>query len=157
MGSCLFPGHLSQSELGKTVPIPVGAGLPVLRPRPRDLLAGPARGGRGGRLAPDWTTRRRLCTVRGGGAGRHAGITWAVARWPSRERRGRSFSLGAPLTADLRPRIPTPSRRRYVRLRARLEPVLRGLRLPGLLSHRGDQVPKRPRPAPPPRRAHVLR
>lgn len=160
MGSCLFSGHLSHSELGNTVPIPSGAGLPLLRPRPRDLLAGPPKPPGEvdvtPRLGPptisfDWSE----------GAGPAGDVTQERSRQrlggPAESARGSWFSLAAPQTADRRRRIPAPTRRRYVRLRARLEPVLLRLRLPDLLSLRGDPVPARARPAHPPRRAHVLR
>lgn len=73
---------------------------------------------------------------------------------------------GTPPPARARERVRLPLRapnprpppcRRYVRPRARMEPVLLGMRLPGLLPRRGDPLPERARSAPRPGRAHAVR
>lgn len=108
------------------------------RPLPASRLRG-GRGGRATRTGPPggWLARSERG---GGGAGDVApGIARAAAPRP-----GGEAGWAAPTS------------RRYVRRRERLEPVLRRLRLPGLLPRRGDPLPERARPAPPPPRAQVL-
>lgn len=159
-------------SLGRALPLGVGGGespfysdlgagsSSLLLPRHCPLLA-PSRSSR--QPAP--------CLPGPRGRGFLADVTQGLAGSPRREagpearsgaewcRADRGLELGLLSAARTNPRVrpQTPARRRYVRPQARLEPVLRGLRLPGLLPRRGDPMPERARPAPPPRCAHVFR
>lgn len=95
--------------------------------------------------------RALLHMVRGGGAGR-ADVTRGLPRWPQGDCAEQIADLGS-RTSD--PALAT--RRRHVRPRAQLEPVLHSLRLPVHLLHRGAPLHKRARPASLQQRAPGLR